>query len=259
MTGLLDATGLVYAAGDTRLVSGVSLDTAAGEVVAVVGPNGAGKSTLLRLLAGDLAPTTGDVRILDEPVAGAALGDLALRRSFLGQHPASDVPFIVSDVVTMGRHPHRGRPENTADADRDAVDSALDATDTQDVANRVFATLSGGEQQRVNVARILAQEAPVTLLDEPTAALDIGHQELVMQSLRTVAGSGGAVVAVLHDLNLAAVFADRVLLLDGGKVVSVGTPQEVLREQNLSSVYRHPVRVIDHPFRDGRLVLPVDE
>ncbi len=121
-----------------------------------------------------------------------------------------------------------------------------------------FATLSGGEAQRANVARVLAQATPVALLDEPTAALDIGHQEMVMRALGSVAAAGGAVVAVLHDLNLAAAFARHLVLLDRGVVVAAGEPGAVLREEVITEVYGHPVRVIDHPFRTGLLVLPID-
>jgi iron complex transport system ATP-binding protein len=259
MTTLIDGRDVTFAADGVRLVDGVSITADAGELVAVVGPNGAGKSTLLRLLAGDLSPASGSVTILGEPVAGASLGELALRRSFLTEHPTTGVPFTVREVVAMGRHPHRALPENTAGDDDAAIDAAIQAADLTGVQDRVFATLSGGEEQRANVARILAQQAPVALLDEPTSALDIGHQELVMRGLRSTAQKGGTAVIVLHDLNLAAAFADRVLLLDAGVLVAAGTPHEVLREEPLSSVYRHPIRVVDHPFREGPLVLPVDD
>jgi iron complex transport system ATP-binding protein len=259
VTTLIDGRDLTFALDGVRLIDGVSITAEAQELVAVVGPNGAGKSTLLRLLAGDLSPTAGSVSILGESVAGASLGELALRRSYLTEHPTRDVPFTVREVVAMGRHPHRARPENTAADDDAAIDAALQASDLAQVEDRVFATLSGGEEQRANVARILAQQAPVALLDEPTAALDVGHQQLVMRGLRSTAEQGGTTVIVLHDLNLAATFADRVLLLDAGVLVAAGTPHEVLREKPLSAVYRHPIRVIDHPFRDGPLVLPVDD
>lgn len=256
MTSLLEARDLTFTIDGIPLVDLVSIDADGGELIAVVGPNSAGKSTLLRLLAGELTPRSGSVTIGGEPVTRTQLGNLALRRSYLGQHPPVDVPFTVREVVAMGRHPHRARPDNTATADEDAVNFAMATADVVDLAQRVFATLSGGEAQRVNVARILAQEAPVALLDEPTAALDIGHREVVMAGLRAIADRGGAVVTVLHDLNLAAAFADRLLLLHRGSAVAAGTPSEVLVEATLSHVYEHPVRVIDHPFRDSPLVLP---
>ena len=258
MTILLEARDLTFAVDGVRLISNVSISAETGELVAVIGPNGAGKSTLLRLLAGDLSPTSGSVSILDEPVAGASPGELALRRSFLGEHPTTGVPFTVRDVVAMGRHPHRARPESTPEDDDAAIAAAVLASDLALIEDRVFATLSGGEEQRTNVARILAQQAPVALLDEPTSALDIGQRELVMGAIRSAMAERGAAVIVLHDLNLAAAFAYRLVLLDAGGVVADGTPADVLDEERLSSVYRHSIRVIDHPFRDGPLVLPID-
>jgi iron complex transport system ATP-binding protein len=256
MTTLIEARELTYRVDGRPLVSGVSLAAEVGELIAVVGPNSAGKSTLLRLLSGELSPKTGSVTIDGMSISGAPPGDLALRRSYLGQQPPLDVPFTVREVVAMGRHPHRTRPGNTAETDQAAVASALATADIAELAARVYATLSGGEAQRVNVARILAQDAPVVLLDEPTAALDIGHRQVVMASLRAVAARGGAVITVLHDLNLAATFADRLLLLHRGETAAVGRPAEVLTEETLSPVYGHPVRVIQHPFRDSLLVLP---
>lgn len=256
MTPLVDADRVSLALGGARIVDAVSLRAEPGDLVAVVGPNGAGKSTLLRLLAGDLDPTEGSVAIGGEAVTGASLRRLALRRSYLSQHPMTDVPFTVREVVMMGRYPHRENPANSPATDATAVDAALAATDVAHLSGRVFATLSGGEEQRVSLARILAQQAPVMLLDEPTTALDIGHQELVMRVLREATTAGGAVVCVVHDLNLAAVFADRVVLMRAGAAMATGSPRSVFTQATLSAVYEHPIEVVDHPFRDGPLVLP---
>jgi iron complex transport system ATP-binding protein len=256
MTALVEADRVSFALGSARLVDGVSVRAEPGDFVAVVGPNGAGKSTLLRLLAGDLSPTEGSVLIVGEPVTGTSLRRLALRRSFLSQHAATEVPFTVREVVMMGRYPYREDPENTPEADAAAVDVALAATDVAHLSGRVTATLSGGEEQRVSLARVLAQQAPVMLLDEPTTALDIGHQELVMRALRDAALRGAAVVCVVHDLNLAAVFADQVVLMRHGAAAAAGAPRAVFTEVALSEVYDHPIRVVDHPFREGPLVLP---
>ena len=258
MTPLVDADRVSLALGGARIVDAVSLRAEPGDLVAVVGPNGAGKSSLLRLLAGDLDPTEGSVAIGGESVMGASLRRLALRRSYLSQHPMTDVPFTVRETVMMGRYPHRENPANSPAADAAAVDAALAATDVAHLSGRVLATLSGGEEQRVSLARILAQQAPVMLLDEPTTALDIGHQELVMRVLREATTAGGAVVCVVHDLNLAAVFADRVVLMRAGAAVATGSPRAVFTQATLSAVYEHPIEVVDHPFREGPLVLPVE-
>lgn len=253
---MLSARSVSFRVGDSTLVRDVDLDVAPTEIVAIVGPNGAGKSTLLSLLAADLSPTSGSVHLGDSPIEEFPLLELARRRAFLGQHPAADVPFTVGEMVALGRHPYRTDPTNTPDTDRRAVADALAATDVDGVADRSFASLSGGEAQRVQIARVLAQGTPIVLLDEPTSALDIRHQELVMAVLRHRAEVGGMVVAALHDLNLAAHTADRVVVMSRGAAVAVGPPDAVLDAELLTAVYEHPVRVIDHPFRDGPLVLP---
>lgn len=254
----IEAEAITYRVDSTALVDDVTLAVDSGEFLAVVGPNGAGKSTLLRLLAGELAPSSGSVRILGDPTRGTSLAQLARRRSFLGQLVAPEVPFTVREVVQMGRYPHRDGPENSPAEDHAAVDDALELMDVSSLGDRVVKTLSSGEEQRVHLARILAQRAPVTLLDEPTTALDVGHQELVARTFRSLAAGGAAVVAVMHDLNLAASFADRVLLLDRGGAVDLGSPHAVFRSKSLSAVYDHPITVIDHPYRPGPLVLPLE-
>jgi len=249
----INASGIVVARGGRTILDSVSFDVAAGEVVGVVGPNGAGKSTLLRVLAGDLAPDDGAVSLAGEDVAAATVQRLARLRSFVGPLSVSDVLFRVGDVVAMGRHP--GRADGNAELDGQLVAQAMARVDVDHLADRELRTLSSGEQQRVNLARAIAQQSPVILLDEPTSALDVAHQEMVMAVLRNLAGQGGAVVAVLHDLNLAAAHTDRVLLLDGGVSVACGPARDVLTGPRLSTAYATPMEVIDHPFRDCPLVL----
>jgi len=257
MSALVAAAGVHYRVGDATLVGGVDLHVATGEMVALIGPNGAGKTTLLRLLGGDLAPTEGQVAVGGDPVEGLSSGDMALRRSMLFRQPA-DVPFTASTVVALGRHPHRRDASNSRAHDLDVVADAMERTDTAHLALRTFSTLSGGERTRVALARILAQDAPLALLDEPTTALDVGHEELIMEALRESTRHGKGVIAILHDLNAAASYADRLVLMDGGNVRAEGTPTEVLREDVLSEVYGHPLRVIPHPYRGCPLVLVSD-
>lgn len=250
---MLRATGLEVVRDGRTLVEGVSLDVAAGEFVGVVGPNGAGKSTLLRVLAGDLPPDRGSAVLGSEDVAAATLQRLARLRSFVGPQTVSDVVFRVADVVAMGRYP--GRAEGTTDADEGVVADSMARVDVANLADRVMRTLSSGEQQRVHLARAIAQQTPVILLDEPTSALDVAHQELVMSVLRDLSNAGVAVVAVLHDLNLAAAHTDRVLLLAGGSAVACAPAREVFTASRLTEAYGEPMEVIDHPFRDCPLVL----
>ena len=161
--------------------------------------------------------------------------------------------FTVREVVAMGRHPHR---RNGSERDGEAVESAMRWTETLDLRRRTYPTLSGGERGRTTLARVLAQESPILLLDEPTAALDIRHQERAMTVARSYADSGGAVIAVLHDLNLAAAYADRIALLDEGRLAALGPPWAVLREDLLGSVFDHPVVVTRSPCGDSPLVVP---
>ncbi len=249
----ITVSGIGVVRADHHMLADVSLDVAAGSFVGIVGPNGAGKSTLLRVLAGDIAPDEGRAVVGGVDVTTAGLRRLAKLRAFVGPQVESDVVFRVSDVVAMGLHPLRESSERVGDDG--VVAAAMAAVDVRDLAGRVMRTLSSGEQQRVHLARAIVQQAPVILLDEPTSALDVGHQETVMAVLRSLAAAGAAVVAVLHDLNLAAAHTDRLLLLDSGCVAAYGTPREVLTDDLLSAAYRHPMRAIDHPLRGCPLVL----
>lgn len=258
MSELIRAEGLGYRVGPATLVAEVDLTAEGGELVGVVGPNGAGKSTLLRLIGGDLSPWTGSVALAGESLTDLPPDELALMRSVFSDTGSHDIPFTVRAVVALGRHPHRRNAANTHALDDAAVASALARTDTAHLANRTFSTLSSGERTRVSLSRVLAQETPIVLLNEPTVGLDVAHRERVMAEFRRVAASDKAVVAVLHDLNAAAHYADRLLLIASGHVVAEGTPQEVLDASLLSEVYDQPMAVVPHPFRDCPLVLPSD-
>jgi iron complex transport system ATP-binding protein len=236
------------------LLDGVDLRVEAGELLAVVGPNGAGKSTLLGLLSGDLRPSRGAVTSQGAPVERLKVADLARRRAVLLQEHRLSFPFSVAEVVRMGRSPWRGT--SAEDEDDRRVAEAAGAADVLHLADRRFPTLSGGEKARTAYARARAQATPVLLLDEPTAALDLRHQEMVLGQARELARDGHAVVAVLHDLSLAGAYADRVLLLGEGRVRGLGTPAEVLRPDLLGAVYRHRVEVLVHPRTGDLLVLP---
>jgi iron complex transport system ATP-binding protein len=251
VSAALTAAGVTVHIAASRLLDGVDLEVREGELLAVVGPNGAGKSTLLSVLAGDRTPDGGAVRLRGRPIGDYRPRELARLRAVMPQSSALQFAYTAREVVTLGRAPW---PPD-AGADAEAVDTALAGTLTTDLAARSFPTLSGGEQSRVTLARVLAQQTPIVLLDEPTAALDIRHQQLVLRLARDLAGSGRAVLAIWHDLHLAA-RADRVAVLDAGRLRATGPPETVLTGDLLSEVYRHPIQVIADP-RDGRpLVLP---
>ncbi|MFJ2868651.1 heme ABC transporter ATP-binding protein [Kitasatospora sp. NPDC087314] len=253
-TELLTAEAVRLAVGGRALLDGASVRVAAGEVVALLGPNGAGKSTLLSVLAGDVRPDGGEVRLCGRPLAGYGAAELALHRALLPQSAALSFPFPADEVVRMGRAPWAGTAAATED--EAVVAEAMATTESAAFAGRPFTALSGGERARVALARVLAQRAPLLLLDEPTAALDLRHQELVLRVARARAAAGDGVVVVLHDLSLAAAYADRVVLLTAGATVADGPVAEVLRAPLLSEVYGHPVEVLPHPRTGMPLVLP---
>jgi iron complex transport system ATP-binding protein len=232
------------------ILRGIDLDVRAGELVALVGPNGAGKSTLLGVLAGDITPSSGSVALAGRPLGHYHARELARQRGVQLQKQGLAFGFRVHEVVRMGRSPWH-RTDREDDDDR-VVASSMERADVADLAERLFPTLSGGEQARTSFARLLAQETPVLMLDEPTAALDIRHQESLLTVARAAAAAGAAVVVVLHDLSLAAAYADRVCVLAHGAVRADGPPPEVLTGPLLTEVYGHPVDVIEH---DGNLVV----
>jgi iron complex transport system ATP-binding protein len=243
----LDGVGLRV--GGRWLIRHITLDLYAGELLVVVGPNGAGKSTVLSLLAGDVEPTEGTVSL-----TGSTL-ELARRRAVLPQQHLLSFPFTVGDIAAMGRAPWTGT--ELEDDDAIAVDTALEQTGMTAFAGRLLPTLSGGEQARAALARVLAQRAAIVLLDEPTAALDLRHQEDVMTIARDRAGAGDAVLAVVHDLQLAAAYADRLALLHDGSLVAVGPPADVLVPDRLSHVYGLPIRVATDADTGELVVAPV--
>ncbi|MFC3234426.1 heme ABC transporter ATP-binding protein [Streptomyces nitrosporeus] len=249
-----EAAGLTLRLGRRPVLDAVDLTAHAGEVVALVGPNGAGKSTLLAALAADLPPDSGAVRIDGRPAAAWTPAELALRRAVLPQSATLSFPFPVEDVVRMGRAPWAGTP--LEGEDDTAVAAAMAATEVTRFAGRPFSALSGGERARVALARVLAQRAPLLLLDEPTAALDLRHQELVLRVCRERAAAGDAVVVVLHDLGLAAAYADRAVVLRDGRVAADGPPAGVFTGELLGEVYRQPVEVFPHPRTGVPLVVP---
>ncbi|QCX28271.1 heme ABC transporter ATP-binding protein [Nocardioides jishulii] len=255
MTGpvALRAASVSLSFGEAAILDGVDLEVRHGEVVALVGPNGAGKSTLLSLLSGDVDPDEGTVELNGVPIAGQHASALARQRAVLLQRHNLAFGFRAREVVEMGRSVWR-RTER-AERDDEVVDWAMEVADVTHLTSRVVPTLSGGEQARVSFARLLAQDVEVHLLDEPTAALDIKHQESVLEQARGSAARGAAVVVVLHDLSLAAAYADRICVLAKGRVRACGTPSEVLTSDLLSSVYEHPVEVFNHAGH--LLVVPV--
>ncbi|NMO14828.1 heme ABC transporter ATP-binding protein [Pyxidicoccus fallax] len=257
----LSANGVEVWRGRGRTLGPVDLVLQPGEVLAVVGPNGAGKSTLLSALAGELRLGAGDVLLEGLPLDRWQPRERARRLAVLPQESSLGFSFTALEVALLGRSPHARRRESGADLEAAYV--ALEATDTRHLASRPYPTLSGGEKQRVQLARVLAQlSAPLEqghrylLLDEPTASLDLAHQHLILEAAGRFAREGGAVLAVLHDLNLAARHAHRLALLAGGRVVEQGTPEQVLRPDLIAETFGLDVVIAEWPGVPGPWVLP---
>ena len=234
----------------------VSLRVDPGEVLAVVGPNGVGKSTLIKAASGALPPLSGEVRINGQDLRSLRPAARARLVSVVPQ--ATDLPgnFLALDVVLMGRTPYLRWLENEGALDWEAARLAMGRTELAELAERPVGELSGGEQQRVLIARALAQQAPVMLLDEPTAHLDLRHQDQVLRLVRELARERSlAVLLALHDLNLVARFADRVALLSNGRVRALGKPEQVLTPDQLAEVYGMRIHVMPHPVFGTPLVL----
>ena len=246
--------GVSVSLGGTRVVADVSATFEDGEWVVVIGPNGAGKTTLLRAVAG-LVPCDGSISLFGRETSDLPRRERARLIAVVSQDPTTPPWMTVSEYVLLGRTPHFGYLAKESRADVEAATRALERLDLVGYADRLLGTLSGGERQRAVVARALAQEAPLILLDEPTSALDIGHQQQALELLDGLRHDVGlTLVAAMHDLTLAAQYADRMVLLDGGRVMADGSPGDVLTEERLSRHYEASVRVLE---LDGRMaVLP---
>ena len=227
----------------TVALDGVSCQVSGSELVAVVGPNGSGKTTLVRALLGLVPIERGGVLIDDRPVAQWPRRLLAQVVGVVGQQEEAVFPLSVAETVMLGRYARLGPLARPGPEDRAAVQRALERCDILDLAERSIDTLSGGEWKRVRVARALAQEPRALVLDEPTASLDVRHEMELFELFRTLVDGGLAGLVITHHLNLAARFAHRIILLDRGSVVAVGTPAEVLRQETLSRVFEWPVAV----------------
>ncbi|MFB9644620.1 heme ABC transporter ATP-binding protein [Microbacterium terregens] len=246
--------GVGYAVGDARILEDVTLRIRYGRLLALVGPNGAGKSSLLGVLTGDRRATAGRVLLDDRPLADWAPRRLSRMRAVLTQSNQVAFSFTAREVVEMGRAPWIGT--DRAGADAAIIALSLAQADVARLAGRTYPSLSGGEKARVSLARVLAQDTPIVLLDEPTAALDLRHQEDVLRIARDLARAGRAVVVVLHDLSLAGAYADDIAMMHHGRIVAHGSPEAVLTEQRVAAVYDTPVRVLRDPDTGRPIVLP---
>jgi len=253
---LIEAKNVTFVTGGSTLVSGVNLALAPGELVALLGPNGAGKSTLLKLLCGQIPATEGHIRFLDRPLNEWPPMTIARHRAVLPQSSTVPFAFTALEIVLLGRSPH-----GDAGSCEDLARRIMTQTDCGHLADRFVTTLSGGEMQRVQLSRVLLQlhhpdgDAPrCLLLDEPISNLDPAHQHRSLSVARQLAASGAGVLVVLHDLNLAAQYADRIVIMKGGRIVAEGIPREVVTGEIVSSIFEVRAQVIQNPVCDAPAV-----
>ena len=250
-THLLTAKNIVVSVDGALLLDGVSIEIRRGEMVGLIGPNGAGKTTLLRVIAKLLEPDSGDVGFAQIPLSQWRPEVFARRCAYLAQGAPAHWPLRVDKVVALGRLPHLGWRQPLRAEDNAAIDAALALAEVEHLRERLVTTLSGGERMRVLLARIFASQPQLILADEPVAALDPYHQLHVMELLRDHAHADSGVqpraaLAVLHDLNLAARFCDRIILMAHGRIVCDGEPRAVLTDENLRAVYGITARVVEN-------------
>jgi len=253
------ARGVGFAYRHGHGVEGFDLEVRRGEIVGLLGPNGAGKSTLLRLLSGVLGPYRGSIRLLGEELSGLTRLEVARRLAVVPQESPPDLPYTALETVLLGRHPHIEGLAFESDRDVEKALAALDALAARDLAERPLGELSAGERQRIAAARALAQETPLLLLDEPTSFLDLRFQVELFDLLRALAGDGRAIVAVLHDLNLAAEYCDRVVLLRDGRTHAAGATAETLTYAHLTAVYETEIYVDLNDLTGSLVVTPLSD
>lgn len=254
MTQLMSAREISFSYNNKQVLRSIQAEVNNGEIVSVIGPNGSGKSTLLRCLIGLQPPHSGEVRLLERDMSALSPRERARVIGYVPQASNEDQPFTVADAVLMGRRPHSGW--RASDRDIEVAARVMSQLGIEELAERYLGELSGGQKQKVLIARALAQEPQLLALDEPISALDIYHQLEVLEQLRTMAKEQGTgVLMVLHDLSLAHRFSDRVLLLAGGQLKAVGTPSEVITTAHVADVYHVEVEL--HATRQGGLVQPL--
>jgi len=238
-------------------IRGVTLAAAVGRVTAVVGPNGSGKSTLVRTLLGRLAPERGQVTLDGRPIGALTRRAVATTLAVVPQREEPVFPLRVRDFIALGRYPHAGAFSGPSAADRAAIASAIERADVAALAGRSTDELSGGEWQRVRIARALAQGGRALVLDEPTTFLDVAHEMAVFELLDALARAGQCILLVSHQLNLVARFADHIVLLHHGRVAAAGSPADVMRGEVLERVYEWPLVVTRDPAVGAPVLVPL--
>ena len=257
---MLVANNLTYKAGSETLVQDISFTVSPGELLVILGANGAGKSTLFHMLSGDKKPAAGNVSLDGKDISSYTLSQLALMRGVVNQQNLMNMAFTAIEIVLMGRYPHYNT--STAEKDYEIAEKVMALTGVSSLANRSYLSLSGGEQQRVQLARVLAQiwdvKDALLLMDEPVSNLDIQYQQQTLAIAKKLAEKGFMVVAILHDINLSAQYADRIIMLKNGKKLYDGSALEVLCGENINEVFDIHADIFTNPFTEKKFFIPKD-
>lgn len=255
---MIEGLNISYSHKNFHILDGIDLKVEFGEFLAIVGPNGAGKSSLLSVLANEISTEKNSIYFKEKEFKKWDLRDLAVNKAKFSQQNPVEITLVVKDVVMMGRYPYfNSTPKQD---DLKAVEESMAETDVLHLKNREYNTLSGGEKQRVHLARVLAQlknevKHKLMFLDEPLNNLDVKHQYKALQTIKNFTQNGNSAIVVMHDLNLAAQFADRILLMKNGKVISHGKPEEVFKEKIISETYNFPCAICTHPLTKNPMII----
>jgi len=246
----LEAKGIHFSYNKTKIIENVSMSLNHGEFLGIIGPNGAGKSTMLRLLCGILKPENGDIFLSGINLLNQPQKKIAQRIAFVPQETHFVLDFTVGEIVGMGRYPYQRPFQREDPKDHAAIEYALEAANVELLRRRLVNTLSSGERQRVVIARALAQDPRILLLDEPTSHLDLHHQYVIMGLLKKLNSEGISIAVVHHDLNLASLYCERLILMHEGRIFAEGKPNDLLNQKTLGAVYGTAVRIVRHPEKD---------
>ncbi len=255
----VNAKNIVFGYSSTPVIRDVSFQAESGEFISIIGPNGSGKSTLLKTINGLYIPESGQVELLGKNIEEYKRKDIAKKISLVPQDTSLDFEFTIEEVVTMGRHPFKGRFEKEDAMDKELIYEAMEMTNTFDIRDRLITEISGGERQRVFIAKALAQNTQIMLLDEPTSHLDINHQIDILNLLRKMNQEKGiTIILVIHDINLATRYSDRILLLKKGSIISQGTPEDVITTENILQAYGMRAAVERNKYTGHISVIPLE-